>query len=323
MNFSTILRSSAAAIALGLCSNLALAAYPDQPIKLIVPFPAAGSTDLVARAVAAEMSTILGQNIIVDNRAGAGSLIGSELVAKSPADGYTILMAGLTNVFLPYVHKNLSWSPIDDFAPIGLVADLPNVIAVNAAGPYKTLVDLVKADKAKPGSMSFGSAGIATPSHLVCEMINHKSDIKLVHVPYKGNAPAVQDLMAGHIPVMCNNLGGTLPFMNSGKIRILAQTGKSRSPAAPDVPTFSELGISGLDAGLWMGLVAPKSTSKEVLNTLNQALVKALALPALKEKLAKLGATPLNPAPAAFGERVLTDKKAWDPVLKTLDLKTN
>lgn len=323
MNFSTILRSSAAAIALGLCSNWALAAYPDQPIKLIVPFPAAGSTDLVARAVAAEMSTILGQNIIVDNRAGAGSLIGSELVAKSPADGYTILMAGLTNVFLPYVHKNLSWSPIDDFAPIGLVADLPNVIAVNAAGPYKTLVDLVKADKAKPSSMSFGSAGIATPSHLVCEMINHKSDIKLVHVPYKGNAPAVQDLMAGHIPVMCNNLGGTLPFMNSGKIRILAQTGKSRSPAAPDVPTFSELGISGLDAGLWMGLVAPKSTSKEVLNTLNQALVKALALPALKEKLAKLGAAPLNPAPAAFNERVLSDKKAWDPVLKTLDLKTN
>lgn len=323
MNFAHILRSSAAAIALGLSSNWALAAYPDQPIKLIVPFPAAGSTDLVARAVAAEMSTILGQNIIVDNRAGAGSLIGSELVAKSPADGYTILMAGLTNVFLPYIHKNLNWSPIDDFAPIGLVADLPNVIAVNAAGPYKTLADVVKADKAKPGSMSFGSAGMATPSHLVCEMVNSKSDIKLIHVPYKGNAPAVQDLMAGHIPVMCNNLGGTLPFMSSGKIRILAQTGKTRSPAVPDVPTFSELGILGLDAGLWMGLVAPKSTPKEVLNTLNQALAKALALPALKEKLAKLGATPLSAAPAAFDERVRVDKKAWDPVLKTLDLKTN
>ncbi len=327
MKLPVIFRRSAAALALGLCSclctNWALAAYPDQPIKLIVPFPAAGSTDLVARAVAAEMSTLLGQTIIVDNRAGAGSLIGSELVAKAPADGYTILMAGLTNVFLPYIHKNLNWNPIDDFAPVGLVADLPNVIAVNAAGPYKTLADLVKADKAKPGSMSFGSAGVATPSHLVCEMVNHKSDIKLVHVPYKGNAPAVQDLMAGHIPVMCNNLGGTLPFMTSGKIRILAQTGKSRSAAVPDVPTFAELGISGLDAGLWMGLVAPKSTSKEVLNTLNHALAKALALPALKEKLAKLGASPLSSAPAAFTERVLADKKAWDPVLKTLDLKTN
>ena len=323
MTLSNISRRSAAALALVLCSNWALAAYPDQPIKLIVPFPAAGSTDLVARAVAAEMSTILGQNVIVDNRAGAGSLIGSELVAKGSADGYTILMAGLTNVFLPYIHKTLSWSPIDDFAPIGLVADLPNVIAVNSASPYKSLADLVKADKANPGSMSFGSAGVATPSHLVCEMVNHKSNIKLVHVPYKGNAPAVQDLMAGHIPVMCNNMGGTLPFMSSGKIRILALTGKSRSPAAPDVPTFTELGITGLDAGLWMGLVAPKSTPKEVLNTLNQALVKALALPALKEKLAKLGATPLNPSAAAFEERVRTDKRAWDPVLKTLELKTN
>jgi tripartite-type tricarboxylate transporter receptor subunit TctC len=323
MNFSNFFRRSAAALALGLCSNWVLAVYPDQPIKLIVPFPAAGSTDLVARAVAAEMGTILGQNIIVDNRAGAGSLIGSELVAKGSADGYTILMAGLTNVFLPYIHKTLSWSPIDDFAPIGLVVDLPNVIAVNSASPYKSLADLVKADKANPGSMSFGSAGVATPSHLVCEMVNHRSNIKLVHVPYKGNAPAVQDLMSGHIPVMCNNMGGTLPFMGSGKIRILAQTGKSRSPAAPDVPTFSELGITGLDAGLWMGLVAPKSTPKEVLNTLNQALVKALALPALKEKLAKLGATPLNPSAAAFEERVRTDKRAWDPVLKTLELKTN
>ncbi|NQW93225.1 MAG: tripartite tricarboxylate transporter substrate binding protein [Polaromonas sp.] len=323
MTLSNIFRRSAAALALGLCSSWALAAYPDQPIKLIVPFPAAGSTDLVARAVAAEMSTILGQNVIVDNRAGAGSLIGSELVAKGSADGYTILMAGLTNVFLPYIHKTLNWSPIDDFAPIGLVADLPNVIAVNSASPYKSLADLVKADKANPGSMSFGSAGVATPSHLVCEMVNHKSNIKLVHVPYKGNAPAVQDLMAGHIPVMCNNMGGTLPFMSSGKIRILAQTGKSRSSAAPDVPTFTELGITGLDAGLWMGLVAPKSTPKEVLNTLNQALVKALALPALKEKLAKLGATPLNPSAAAFEERVRTDKRAWDPVLKTLELKTN
>ncbi|CAN5633666.1 tripartite tricarboxylate transporter substrate binding protein [soil metagenome] len=323
MKTSTHFRRSAAAFALALCSSWALAAYPEQPIKLIVPFPAAGSTDLVARAVAAEMSTILGQTIVVDNRAGAGSLIGSEVVAKAPADGYTILMAGLTNVFLPYIHKNLNWSPIDDFAAIGLVADLPNVIAVNAASPYNTLADLVKADKAKPGSLSFGSAGIATPSHLVCEMVNHRTDIKLVHVPYKGNAPAVQDLMAGVIPVMCNNLGGTLPFMASGKIRILAQTGKSRSAATPGVPTFSELGINGLDAGLWMGLVAPKATPRDVLNTLNLALAKALASPALKEKLARLGATPLNPAPAAFDERVRADKKAWDPVLKTLDLKIN
>jgi tripartite-type tricarboxylate transporter receptor subunit TctC len=205
---------------------------------------------------------------------------------------------------------------------VGLVADLPNVIAVNAKSPYKTLAELIAADKAKPGSLSFGSAGVATPSHLVCEMVNHQSKIKLQHVPYKGNAPAVNDLMAGHIPVMCNNLGGTLPYMSSGQIRILAQTGKTRSPAVPDVPTFAELGIGGLDTGLWMGLMVPKATPKEVVATLNAALTKVMNSPATKEKLAKLGAAPLNPSPASFDERIRSDRRAWDPVLKAVDLKT-
>lgn len=313
----------AIAITLGLTASVALAAYPDQPIKLIVPFPAAGSTDLVGRALAAEMSTILGQQIVVENRVGAGSLIGSESVAKASPDGYTILMAGLTNVFLPHVHTKLKWNPVDDFTPIGLVADLPNVIAVNSTSTYKTLADLIKADKAKPGALAFGSAGVATPSHLVCEMVNYEAGIKMTHVPYKGNAPAVTDLMGGQIPVMCNNLGGTLPYMESGKIRILAQTGKTRSAAVPAVPTFAELGIAGLDAGLWMGLVAPKGTPRDIVSTLNQALTKALAMPSLKEKLAKLGASTLNPSTAAYEDRVRADKKAWDPVLTKLDLKTN
>jgi tripartite-type tricarboxylate transporter receptor subunit TctC len=317
------IRRAAVALAAALVAGAALAAYPEQPIKLIVPFPAAGSTDLVARSLAVDLGAALGQQIVVENKAGAGSLIGSEFVAKAPPDGYTILMAGLTNVFLPYVHKDLKWSPVDDFVGIGLVADLPNVIAVNAKTPYQKLSDLVAADKARPGSLSFGSAGVATPSHLVCEMVNHQTKTKLQHVPYKGNAPAVNDLMAGHIPVMCNNLGGTLPYMQSGQIRILAQTGKTRSASVPDVPTFAELGLPGLDAGLWMGLVAPKGTPKNVIDTLNRALAKVLATPAMKEKLAKLGATTLNPSAAAFEERLKADKAAWDPVLKTLELKTN
>jgi tripartite-type tricarboxylate transporter receptor subunit TctC len=322
MNRFRTFRRSAVALAATACSTFALAAFPDQPIRLIVPFPAAGSTDLVARAVAIDLSAALGQNVIVENKAGAGSLIGSEFVAKAPADGYTVLMAGLTNVFLPYAHKDLRFQPIDDFTPVGLVADLPNVLAVNAKTPYKTLADLIAADKARPGSMSFGSAGVATPSHLVCEMVNHQSRIKLQHVPYKGNAPAVNDLMAGHIPTMCNNLGGTLPYMNSGQIRILAQTGKTRSPSVPDVPTFAELGIPGLDTGLWMGLMVPKATPKDVVATLNAALVKVMNSPATRDKLAKLGATPLSPTPAAFDERIKTDRQAWDPVLKAVDLKT-
>ena len=256
MILSRLIRRAALALGMGVASTLALAAYPDHTIRLVVPFPAGGSTDLVARVVAADLGPALGQTVIVENRAGAGSLIGSEYVAKSPADGYTVLMAGLTNVFLPYAHSNLHFQPIDDFAPVGLVADLPNVIAVNSKTPYKSLADLVAADKAKPGSLSFGSAGVATPSHLVCEMVNHDAKTRLQHVPYKGNAPAVNDLMAGTIPVMCNNLGGTLPYLAGGQIRILAQTGKSRSASLPNVPTFSELGLGGLDTGLWMGLLA-------------------------------------------------------------------
>jgi len=323
MNFRFVLPRIAAAISIALASTLAFAAYPEQTIKLVVPFPAGGSTDLVARAVAQEMTTALGQQVIVDNKAGAGSLIGSEYVAKAKPDGYTILMAGLTNVFLPYVHKNLTFNPVDDYAYIGLVADLPNVIAVNASTPYKTFADLVKAEHAKPGSMSFGSAGIATPSHLVCEMINHQAKMKLVHVPYKGNAPAVADLMGGVIPVMCNNLGGTLPYMSGGQIRILAQTGRARSPSVPDVPTFAELGLQGLDSGLWMGIVAPKGTPDAALGPLRKALAKVMASPSVKDKLGKLGATPLDPSLAAFDKRISTDRKAWDPVLKRVDLKAN
>jgi tripartite-type tricarboxylate transporter receptor subunit TctC len=317
------LRIATVLAAAAFAASAARAAYPDQPIKLIVPFSAAGSTDLVARALAVDLGAALGQPVVVENKPGAGSLIGSEFVAKASPDGYTLLMAGLTNVFLPYVHKNLKANLADDFTGVGLVADLPNVIAVNAKTPYKTLAELVAAGKAKSSTLAFGSAGVATPSHLVCEMVNHQAKIKMQHVPYKGNAPAVNDVMAGHIPVMCNNLGGTLPYMQGGQIRILAQTGKTRSAAVPDVPTFAELGLPGMDAGLWMGLAAPKGTPKNVVDTLNQALAKVLATPAMKEKLAKLGAATLDPSLGAWNERLKTDSRAWAPVLKTVDLSSN
>jgi tripartite-type tricarboxylate transporter receptor subunit TctC len=322
---TTMLRSlwSALTLVLAAYAAPAAAAYPERAISIVVPFPAGGSTDLVARELATELGAILRQPVVVENKAGAGSLVGSALVAKAAPDGYTLLMSSLTNLFLPHVHAGKAVVGFDDFVPVGLVAELPNVLAVGAATPYTTLAALVAADKASPGKLSFASAGAGTPSHLVCEMVNHRSGSKLQHVPYKGNAPAVNDLLAGHIPVMCNNLGGTLPYMAGGRIRMLAQTGRSRSAAAPEVPTFAELGIDGLDTGLWFGLVAPKGIPREALTTLNQALVKALALPALREKLAKLGATPMDAALPAFAARLEADRRAWDPVLKTVNLKAD
>jgi tripartite-type tricarboxylate transporter receptor subunit TctC len=302
--------------------TLAFAAYPEKPIRLVVPFPAGGSTDILARTVAQEMSRLVGQQVNVENRAGAGSVVGSELVAKSAPDGYTLLVSGSTNVFMPFLYKKLNFHPINDLAPVGLMADIPNLFAVNAETPYRSLGDLVRAAKEKPGEIPYASAGNATPAHLVCELMSARAGIKLTHVPYKGNAPAVTDLMGGQIPTMCNNLTGTLPYMKApSKIRILGVTGRTRSPAAPDVPTFAEQGLSGLESGVWMAVSAPAGTPAAVIETLSSALDKALQTPAVRERFAQVGAVPLSGTPAAYQARIKQETEAWGPVLKQLDLK--
>ncbi|MDQ2735041.1 MAG: tripartite tricarboxylate transporter substrate binding protein [Pseudomonadota bacterium] len=321
-NLQTKLRRTTALFLMALPAAAALAAYPDKPIHLVVPFPASGSTDLVARTVALEMGKTLGQTIIVENRAGAGSVIGSEYVARAAPDGYTLLVSGSTNIYMPYLYKDLKFKSIDDFEGVGMIADIPNLVAVGAQTPYKTVADLVRAAKAKPGAIAFASAGIGTPAHLICELMAERSGIKLTHVPYKGNAPAVTDLMSGVVPVMCNNLAGTLPFMKGdSKIRILAITGHKRSAAAPDVPTFAEAGIPGLDSGLWIALVAPKGTPKPIVKALSDALVKAQQTQLVHERFAQLGAELLTGTPAAYEERIKAETATWTPILKSLDLK--
>jgi tripartite-type tricarboxylate transporter receptor subunit TctC len=315
------MRRTACALLLVLPAASAFAAYPDKPIHLVVPFPAGGATDLVARTVALEMSKTLGQTIIVENRAGAGSVIGSEYVARAIPDGYTLLLSGSTNIYMPYLYKQLTFKPIDDFDGIGMIGDIPNLVAVGAQTPYKTLAELVAAAKAKPG-LAFGSAGIGTPAHLVCELMAKRTGVTLTHVPYKGNAPAVTDLMAGVVPIMCNNLAGTLPFMKGdSRIRILAVTGTKRSAAAPDVPTFAEAGVPGLEAGLWQALVAPKGTPQAVIKVLSDALVKAQHTAAVQERFASFGVEALSGTPAAYDEQMKEEIALWTPVLKSLDLK--
>ncbi len=326
MKFTTrqIRRAAATSLLLALPASAVLAAFPDKPIRLVVPFPAGGSTDLVARVVAQQMEKSLGQTIVVDNRAGAGSVLGSEMVARAAPDGYTLLLSGSSNIYMPYLYKQLSFKPIDDFTGIGMVADIPNVVAVNAQTPYKTVADLLQAAKAKPGDIAFGSAGVGTPAHLVCELMAVRSGVKLLHVPYKGNAPAVNDLLGGQIPVMCNNLAGTLPYMKGDdkRMRILAITAAKRSPAAPDVPTFAEAGVKGLESGIWMALVAPVGTPQAVVTTLSDALEQALKSAPVRERFASFGADPLAGTPADYTERIKQEIDSWTPVLKSLDLKT-
>jgi len=302
----------------------AFADYPDKPIRLIVPFPAGGSTDTVARVVAAEMARTLGQSIIVDNRAGAGSVVGTKAAAESAADGYTLVMTSSTNVFMPYMYRSLSFKPLDDFEGIGLIVDIPSLVAVNASTPYLNLADLVSAAKARPGGVAYASAGAGTAAHLVCELFADRTGVKFTHVAYKGNTPAVTDLMGGHVPVMCNNLVGTLPFMkDKSRIRILAITGKKRSPAVPDVPTFAELGVGGMESSVWMGLAAQRNTPKPIISALSNALVKALEERSVKEKLAFFGGEVLPGTPSAYQARVRQEIDTWEPVVKKLNIKAD
>ena len=310
----------AAALSPALFNN-AFAAWPEKTIQMVVPFAAGGSTDVVARLVAAEMAKHIDQTIVVINKPGAGSAIGSQVVARAEPDGYTILMNGGANVLVSLTYTKLTFDPVKDFAPIGLVVDIPNLLAVNVNTPYKTLADLIRAAKAEPGKIAYASAGNGTPAHLVCEIFASNAGIRMTHVPYKGNAPAVTDLLGGQVPAMCNNLSGTLPHLRGGKMRILAVTGTTRSPAAPDVPTFAESGIKGLTSGAWMALLAPAGTPKPVIARLSEVLGKALESAELRKRLADIGATTQTATPEAVEERFSQDLQTLGPVVKRLGLK--
>lgn len=301
--------------------NSAHAAWPEKTIQLVVPFPAGGATDVIARLVATEMAKHIGQSIVVVNKPGAGSAIGTEMVARAAPDGYTILMGGVSNVMVSLTYTKPAFDPIKDFAPVGLVADIPNLLAVNAGTPYKTIADLISAAKSEPGRIAYASAGNGTAAHLVCEAFAVNAGVRMTHVPYQGNAPAVTDLLGGQVPAMCNNLSGTLPHMRGQKMRILAVTGNARSPAAPDVPTFAESGIKGLASGAWMAILAPATTPGPVIARLSEVLGKALESTELRKRLADIGASTLTVTPAAAAERLREDMQALGPIVKSLGLK--
>jgi tripartite-type tricarboxylate transporter receptor subunit TctC len=303
---------------LSLSPGLACAqAYPVKPIKMIVPFPAAGTTDIVARAVGQKLSEALGQQVIIDNRPGAGGNIGSDLVAKAAPDGYTLLMGTVgTHAINASLYSKMPFDHVKDFVPITLVAAVPNVLIVNPSVAAKSVQELIALAKAKPGQLSFASSGNGTSIHLSGELFKTMAGVDMVHVPYKGSAPALTDLMGGQVNLMFDNLPSALAHIKAGKLRALAVTSSKRSPALPDVPTISEAGLPGFEASSWFGVFAPAATPKEIIARLSAEIVKVINSAELKERLAAQGAEVVGGSPEQFAAHIKSETAKWAKVVK-------
>lgn len=311
----------AAASALGLLALTPLAAqaqaFPTKAITIVVPFSAGGTTDILARVLGQFMSKDLGQPVIIDNRAGAGGNIGTQLVARAAPDGYTILMGTVgTHAINQSLYPKLAFDPIKDFAPLTRVALVPNLLVANPAQPFKTVKELIAYARANPGKVTFGSSGSGTSIHLSGEMFKQMAGVDLQHVAYKGSAPAVNDLLGNHIAIMFDNMPSAISHVKAGKLRPLAVTTATRSPALPDVPTIAEAGVPGYEATSWFGLLAPAGTPAPVVARLNTAILKALADPDVKKKLLEQGAEPAGETPAQFAAFIASETVKWGKIVK-------
>lgn len=311
-------RSFIAAATLPLCgAALSDARYPSRPIKMIVPFAAGGGTDIMARLVATRMGGTLGQPVVVDNRSGAGGSIGSDQVAKAPADGYTILMATVsTHAINPALYPALPYDPLRSFMPISLLAKIGGIVAVNARSPFMTLQDLAAAMRKSPGKYSFGSQGVGGFGHLMGEMFNAQAQVRSEHIPYKGAAPALQDLMAGNIDVIYDTLPALLPHLQSGALRALAVTTDQRAPSLPGIPTSAQAGFPNFLASTWNALLAPANLPVAVQGQLSRAAALAIQDPDLRSRMGDLSADPVGSSAAELAEFMRAELQRWGPVVK-------
>jgi tripartite-type tricarboxylate transporter receptor subunit TctC len=291
--------------------------FPSKPITIVVPYPPGGTSDIVPRAVAPKMSEALGVPVIIDNRGGANGAIGATYVAKSNPDGYTILLTPTGVLAInQWLYKKLTYSPEKDLVPIINAASAPNMIVVHPSVPAHTLGDLIAYAKANPNKLSFASQGNGSTGHMCGELLKMAAGIEMQHVPYKGSAPAMQDLIGGQVPVMCENFSNAIPHVRSNRARALAVTSKSRSPAAPNIPTAQESGLPGFEAGVWYGFAAPAGTPKPVIDKLNTVIAKALHSPDVSKKLADLGLTVVADSPEHFASFVAAESVKWHKVVQ-------
>lgn len=322
-------RQLLAAAGLAPFAALAQGQYPAKPVRIVVPFPAGGTTDILARAVAQELTKSLGQSFVVENKAGAGGNIGADLVAKAAPDGYTLVMGTVgTHAINKSLYARMPYDPQKDFAPVTLVAGVPNVMVVNAekaaARNIQNVNDFIKYAKARPGQLNMGSSGNGTSIHLAGELFKSMAGVYMTHFPFGGSSPALLSLMAGDMDVMFDNLPSSMPHIKAGKLKPLAVTSAQRSAALPDVPTVEQAaGLKGFEASSWFGLLAPAGTPPEIVNRIQQEVAKGLATPAMKERLAAQGAIPSGNTPAEFAQLIDAEIRKWAPVVKASGAKVD
>jgi tripartite-type tricarboxylate transporter receptor subunit TctC len=300
------------------CGSAMAQTYPSRPVKIVVPFPAGGSNDIIARILAQKLADRNGQPFLIENRAGAGGNIGAEAIAISEPDGYALLLTAppplTTNVAL---YKKLNFDPSSAFAPISLIASVPIVLVVNPSLGVKDVKELVALAKEKPGSLDFGSSGIGSTNHLAFELLKSMTGINIVHVPYKGAAPAMNDLIAGHIPMMFDNMPALLPQVQAKTINAIAVAGATRASAMPDVPTVAESGVPGFEAFSWFGLVAPAKTPAPILAKLQSEVEAILKMPDVQQRFVELGAEPGTLSGPAFGKFLAEDTAKWTKIIQS------
>lgn len=296
-------------------------AYPSKPVRLILPFPPGGGTDILGRLIAERLSASLGQPVVVENRGGAGGNVGAEAAARAAPDGYTLLLAATTLAISPSLYAKLGFDPVRDFAPISLVATVPNVMVTHPSVPAQTLQEFIALAKAKPGAMNFGSGGSGTSNHLGGELFNIVAGVKLVHVPYKGVNLAMNDVLAGNVQLVLIGIPAAAPNIKSGKLRALAVLARERSAALPDVPTAAQAGLPDLDVTTWYGVLAPGATPRPIVARLNGELVRIMHSPELKERLATMATEPRTSSPEEFAAYIKEEMARWGEVVRKTGIK--
>lgn len=315
-----LLRAIALVVIAG-CAPVLAQTYPTRPVRMVIGFPPGGGTDIIGRIIAQKLGEGLGQQIIVDNRGGAGGQIGAELVARAQPDGYTVMMAHIAAMsILPSLNPKLPYDPVRDFAPISLVGISPNLVVVHPSLPVKNIKELIALAKARPNQLHYASPGTGLVQHLAGELFNLHAKVKMVHIPYKGAGPAVIDLVAGHVQLSFDVIPVALPYVKAGRLRALAITGEKRTPLLPEIPTINESGLPGFDLATWWGLVAPAAVNKSIISRLHAETVKLL--PGVKDRIANAGADIVGNSPDEFAAFIRSEREKYARVIKEANIKT-